>query len=371
MVPWGSLEVLHIAQRVTSGLSLIGSSTVCFLFFYLRWWESSTHHVILFYISLADIVYSTTFLIGPMAFSSADYCTFQGWKAHMFGLAIQIWCTFLGLNLLLQMKFFWDDRRCRATVVKYHAIAWGIPFILATIPAAQNFMVPLGTFCWIKSEEPGWRFWTLYIPLWINFGINFYIIFKIIRLLRQVLASLPEGMSSADKIKGHYRFVTCQTLMFVFAGMICWSVSTINRILQAFGVHDQDIPFEMFFFQGLLLPLQGIFNLLVYVAPVHLQQFCCHKGDRDNEKTVATDNYSFQDFPNLEEAIPELEVSESTYEEVEDDSKERHSTNPKRTVTMQKFRRHYESMTFYDGPGRLGVEIVRQRLSARPSLQKL
>jgi len=366
MALWGSLKVLHIAQRVTSGLSLIGSSFVCFLYFYLRWWECSTHHVILFYISMADILFSTTFLIGPMAFSSVDYCTFQGWRFHFFGLATQIWCTFLGLNLLLQMKFFWDDSQCRAAMAKYHAIAWGIPFILATIPTARHVMEPLGTWCWIKLEEPGWRFWTLYIPLWINFGINFYIIFKIVRLLRQVLASLPGDMCKADKIKRHFRFITCQTLMFVFAGMICWSISTINRILQAFG--DDNIPFEMYFFQGLLLPVQGIFNLFVYVAPVHLQKLCCDMGHRDNEKTVSPENFSFSICANLE--ISELMVSESDMN-VDDDSDKRPSTSTKRSSTFQKFRMLDKSMTFYEGPGRLAVNVVRNRLSTIQSLQKL
>jgi len=374
MAPWGSYEVLHIAQRVTSGFSVIGSSTVCFLYFYLRWWESSTHHVILFYVSMADILYSTGFLIGPLGFSSPDYCTFEAWKTHMFGLATQIWCTFLGFNLLLQMKFFWDDKKCRAEMPKYHAIAWGIPFILATLPASKELMEPLGTWCWIKPEEPGWRLWTLYFPLWINFAINFYVIFMILSLLRQVLASLPESMSGADKVKRHYRFITCQTLMFVVAGMVCWFVSTINRVLQAFGV--EDIPYEMFFFQGLLLPVQGIFNLFVYVAPVHLQKFFCNSGYGDNEKTVAMENYSSPVCEDMEEDIPEVEIPESEIYTEDDsnmpegDDRACQSTIA-RSSTFQKFRRINKSMSFYEGPGRIAADVVRKRLSTTQSLKKL
>jgi len=369
MPPWGSFEVLHIAQRVTSGFSLIGSSTVCFLYFYLKWWESSTHHVILFYISVADILFSTTFLIGPMAFSSADWCTFQGWKVHMFGLATQIWCTFLGLNLLLQMKFYWKDWKCRELMVKYHAIAWGIPFILSTVPAAQDFMVPLGTWCWITSDEPNWRLWAMYVPLWINFGINACVIYMIIRLFRQVLACLPEGMDNIDKVKRHYRFITFQTLMFVLGGMFCWFVSTISRVLQAFRVDE--IPFEIYFFQGLLLPVQGIFNLLVYVAPVHLQKFCCNAVyNSSNEKTVSTENYSFPVCADLGDDIPEVQLTVNEIFEDDYNDKPRYdqrlgsrSTNLTRSSTFQKFRRLNKSMSFYDGPGLITVDIVRETLS--------
>jgi len=373
MPEWGSLKVLHIAQRVTSVLSLVGSSTVCFLYFYLRWWESSTHHVILFYISIADILFSTTFLIGPMAFSSDAWCTFQGWKAHAFGLATQIWCTFLGLNLLLQMRFYWKDQKCRELMVRYHAIAWGIPFILATLPAAQDFMVPLGTWCWITSDEPSWRLWSLYVPLWINFGINLCIIFMIIRLLRQVLLCLPEDMHNVDKVKRHYRFITFQTLMFVLGGMVCWCVSTISRVMQAFSVDE--IPFEIYFFQGLFLPWQGIFNLVVYVAPVHLQNFCCNAVYSNNEKTVSTENYSFPVCAAMGNDIPEVELAAN--ETFEDDYNDNHSfdqrlgsrsTNLRRSSTFQKFRRLNKSMGFYDGPGQIPVHIVCETLSAPPRI---
>jgi len=282
----------------------------------------------------------------------------------MFGLATQIWCTFLGLNLLLQMKFYWKDYQCRGLMPKYHVIAWGIPFILATLPAAQDFMEPLGTWCWIKSEERGWRLWALYVPLWINFGINFGIICMIIRLLRKVLASLPKGVINVDKVKRHYRFVTCQTLMFVFAGMVCWSVSTISQVMQAFGVDD--IPYEMNFFQGLLQPAQGIFNLLVYVAPVHLQKFCCLSVYSDHGKVVCTKNCSFPVSAGIGDDIPEVELAAHYIYEDDDHDKPKidqrlksRSTNLKRSSTsFQKFLRVNESMSFYDGPGRILDDIL-------------
>jgi len=280
----------------------------------------------------------------------------------MFGLATQIWCTFLGVNLLLQMKFFWKDDQCREVMPKYHAIAWGIPFILATLPAAQDFMVPLGTWCWITPEKPGWRLWAMYAPLWINFGINICIICMIIRFLRKVLRSLPEGMIDVDKMKRHYRFITCWTLMFATAGMVCWSISTIIRIMQAFGVDD--IPFELYFFQALLLPGQGIFNLLVYVVPVYLQKFCCQSVYSD------TKDHPIPACEEMGDDIPEVEFSTYNMSKSDDSDKPKidhqvrnRYSNLKRATTFQQFQMVNKRITFYDGPGRIPVDIVRRGLS--------
>merc|ERR550534_1013141 len=70
--------------------------------------------------------------------------------------------------------------------------------------------------------------------------------------------------------------------------MVCWSISTIDRIWQAFK--NSDVPFEMYFFQSLLLPAQGIFNLLVYVAPSQLRKCCSNQSY--GEGVIATNTSS-------------------------------------------------------------------------------
>jgi len=349
MGQWGSLEVIEIAQRVISSCSIIGSSIVCFLFFYLRWWNSSTHHVILFYISISDICYSLTFIIGPWVLNSDTWCTFQGWLGHMFGLATQMWLTILGFNLWLQMKFYWKDKRCRRMMRYYHGIVWGIPFVLSILPVIWDIMVPLGTWCWIKSEETGWRL-TLYIPMWINFGFNLCIITMVIRLLRWSIATVPIDMQNASKIKRHYRFVTCQTLMFVGAGMFCWSMSTIIRVSQA--IHDYETPYEMLFLQATFLPFQGIFNLLVYVAPTLRHNFCCdRRRDRQLTSTSTTSQNQGTELPGV--GVSASKTSEDYWGMLS-------SPRLSRSSAFQKFRAMNESMSFFDGAGRHAIDIIRR-----------
>jgi len=357
MGQWGSLEI-EIAQRVISSCSIVGSSIVCLLFFYLRWWNFSTHHVILFYVSISDILFSSIFIIGPWVLNYHTWCTFQGWLGQMFGLATQMWCTVLTLNLWLQMKFYWKDSRCRGMMLYYHCFNWGVPFVLSILPVILDIIGPFGTFCWIKSEESGWRL-TLYIPMWINFGFNLCIITMVIRLLRWSMASLRKDLEYAS-IKWHFSFVTCQTLMFVVPGMFCWSLSTIIRVSQE--IQDYEVPYEMSFLQATFLPSQGIFNLLVYVAPSLRHNF---RRKRNNEK-VST---SMNSVRPQNQRIDLLEVDVCATKEgasPEDYVGWLSSSGLSQTSFYHNFCAMNESMTFFDGPSRNAIEMIQRE---KPSIR--
>jgi len=345
---WNNLELLWFVQRFTSACSLIGSCTVCWLFYYFKWWNASTHYVILICVSISDIFWSLSVFWGPWTFDSRAWCTIQGWMGHMFGLSGQLWCTLLGVNLYLQMNFMWQERRCRQLIPYYHAFAWGVPFILATIPAAQDFMVPLSVWCWISTDQYLWQLWGMYVPLWLNFIVNLYIIIQIIRILRRVIADIPEDMDKASEIKAHYKFITCHTLMFVFAGMFCWGVYLFSAFWQvannAVGVY---LPYTLWFVIVLLIPLQGLVNLLVYVAPSHLRNWCWRKNKMRSSEKRKTRN-TRKKFQNTKTAI-EVDMVKVSLEDEEFQSDEESSVNLGDTLTQ------FERMTFYGGPGEHGI----------------
>jgi len=350
MVPWGGQEALNIAQRVTSGLSIFGSGTVCLLYLYLKWWNFSTHHVLLFWISISDIIFSLAVFTGPWFFEYPTLCTIQGWACHVFGLSTQIWCTIVGLNLWLQMHFYWKDNRCRTLMPNYHAFAWGIPLILGTIPAVQHFMMPFETLCYVKPSKKIWRMCTLGIPLWIIFFCNLCIILLNVRLVRRIIASLPENIKEGSKIKQHYRFVACQTLMFVFVGMFCWILSTSRFIY--YLVQDQDVQYEWKFFGTLMLPGQGIFNLLIYVVPSK-QCKCCGAepegcGDQDTLSEIGSNRKS-EDEMEMGEIIEDKIYLEHV--EIYGISNLSLSLSFKRSSTFKRFKTSNERMSFYDGLG--------------------
>jgi len=243
----------------------------------------------------------------------------------------------------------------------YHAFAWGIPLILATIPAAQDLIAPTGIWC-MMNVEPYWmRILTGYIPMWVIVVCTVCIITMIIRLLHKVIASIPENMDNASKIKRHYRFVTCHTLMFVVGGFLSFSYFLILGVWEVrHGPDITDVPNEILFLGVLILPLQGFVNLLVYVAPSQLHNLCCQKGYGEEMKSTGIDNYTC-----LENELPAVELMmnklDSDNRELDEDDE---PSTIGRSSNFRRFQKRNERMSFCEGPGRSAVGILRKILSA-------
>jgi len=69
--------------------------------------------------------------------------------------------------------------------------------------------------------------------------------------------------------------------LIVMALFVCWFVPMINRIQ---NYADPDNPvFWLFCMHGALQPLQGLFNILIYLSP-SLQKMCCGSAKIKYEK---------------------------------------------------------------------------------------
>jgi len=347
-----SERTVWIIYRIIAACSAIASGCVCFLFFKLRWWTYSTHHVILFSISVADIIYSTTILVGPSVSESSKWCQIHGWVLHSSGAASQIWCATLGLNLWLQMKYFWNDSMCRKMMPWYHVFAWGVPLTIVAIPACLGSMTQYGGGCVVDVEEISVRIWTVYIPIWVVFVFNWFMITKIVLLLYRIMATIPENMDNASKIKRHYKFVTCQTIMFIFAGLSCWGI-------YLFSFKFWNLPKGLFLLHIMLNPLQGLVNLLVYVSPPWLHKCCC--TNRINEETTSKEDA----FSNLEKDIKAVETvmakGKTGVDDIESDEVEESSTIG--SLNWKDFRLASKRMSFYEGSGKQVIDIVRRKLT--------
>jgi len=141
--------------------------------------------------------------------------------------------------------------------------------------------------------------------------------------------------------------------MFVVAGMFCWSMPTLIRILEAIPV--KDIPYEILFLQAMLLPNQGTFDLLVYVAPALLYDCCCNTGH--GEVLVSSTSYISLN--------PGTKLSEpNVYANLDEPISV--SFERKQTSVFQKFRAVNATMSFFDGHGRLALSsTMRERLSIK------
>jgi len=259
---------LLVTARVSAICSILGSGGCIFLFLYLQWWKVSTHHIIVFHMSCADILYSSFVVVGTYAFGKTGLCNFQGWILQFCGQVSQMWCTLVGINLLLQMALYWKDRRCREMLRWYYLFVYGIGLTTASVVAAQGRITELGTWCWVGPNWPWDRMAYFYIPLWLCFALNLIIVTLIVRALGRAMKKIPKDWNDRAVITRHYRWLTLHTSMFVLVGMVIWLPGTVYRIWQ---IKEETPPYELLFLQKVLLPAQGFFNFLVYVAPIWLR----------------------------------------------------------------------------------------------------
>jgi len=303
---WGSKEALTIASMVAAIASFLGSCGVIGLFLYFKWWKSSTHHFLLLYISVSDILFSGMMIVGSRAFGNSYFCQFQGFILQACGQACQAWCCTVGINLLLQIMYYWNDYQCRKLVKYWHFIIWTWSLTSAIIPVALiGGYEELETWCWVGADYPHYRMGLYYYPIWIMILINMAVIFAIVKTLMKLIKNLPSSDPiEKRKMRNRFRFVVFQTTMFVMVGIIIWTPGSINRIWQ-FASSDNKSPYTISFLHSLFTPSQGFLNFLIYVFPLQAQSCCFFiwKIGRQEEMRDSTDLESLREIQAQKEPI--------------------------------------------------------------------
>ena len=136
-------------------------------------------------------------------------------------------------------------------------------FIISLILSLIPFMVPNHDLdstisygpvdkvkCWITHEKL--RIACFYVPLWLIIIVNCSVMIIFMRGLNlDVFNTLHD--------RYHTRFT-----MFPLIMMVCYFISSIRRIIQAFTDDAHDGGFGLEIAMYILMPLQGLFNTIVY-----------------------------------------------------------------------------------------------------------
>ena len=147
--------------------------------------------------------------------------------------------------------------------VIYNRKMFIVVFITCLILALIPFMVPNDdrgsdtsygpvdqVKCWITHEQL--RIYCFYVPLWVIIIVNLcvFIIFK-------------RGLNLEVFNTLHDRYQTRFT-MFPLIMMVCYIISSVRRIIQAITDNNYDGGVVLEIFMYILMPLQGLFNTIVY-----------------------------------------------------------------------------------------------------------
>ncbi len=80
--------------------------------------------------------------------------------------SVLVWVCCMTVNLYQNVV---QSRATETWERRYHAAAWGFPFLIALVPFMAHQYGPAGAWCWIVDSS--WRFSLWYIPLFVLIAI--------------------------------------------------------------------------------------------------------------------------------------------------------------------------------------------------------
>jgi hypothetical protein len=332
---------LAVAPKIPALLSMIGSSYIIYTVASDAKKRKKIYHRIMFSLSCCDFVTSIIFFLGtwmiprgtvgqfgPVYGASGNHgtCVASGFLTQ-FVVSSPLYNATLSLYYLLMVRYNWKER----DLVKIEPIIHGIPICFglgtAIAAAALNVYGSVDWLCWINPNPPQsntkiyqWSF--LFGPLFfcvIFVTTAMILLYRAMRKRERVVekyafessmninasfaaASNPRRSTALtkNKTKGKTKCSTeiaVQGILYVGGFYICWFFPTLQRIIELTQETRKNY-YPLQFLDSFLLPLQGLFNALVYLRPKfqayrkkHPEVSCCRSLFRTTTN-ASTSRYS-------------------------------------------------------------------------------
>jgi hypothetical protein len=299
-----AVDLYTIPQQITlvftsllSGLvSLLGSLTVAYIVWRDRHKKLKfVYHRILFGLSLIDCIASLNFAFGflvvPKGFfwgahGNIASCEASGFLNTFF--ASQIPYNFgLALYYLLIVRYGKTQEFVACYVEPYiHILALSVPMGITLWALYTNGLNPLpilGGWCAIAAFPPlcnaaagectrglmhratvSAMLFGVLLPSFIGIAI---IMVMIIRHVRGRIAAVVRYRTQ-PRLDQTARQTVTQALLYIVASLLPNAILLVNHVLNyVFPTHQVTLRFVVSFLIKLILPLQGLFNLIIYVRP--------------------------------------------------------------------------------------------------------
>jgi len=292
------LKAIAIAPKVPAFLSVLGSAFIVLHVFYARQGKRSTHHRLLMGMSVCDAIVSLVFFLGtwPMprgspfswgAVGTQGTCNFQGFFAQ-FGLSVPIYNGSLSFYYLFKIRFGWTARFIEE---KAEPILHFVPFLVGIATAIAGLVLqlynndswecyisPLPLDCkesWknggettcIRGDNASLYRWMFYgAELWLAIVlviINMFLVYR--SVLRHEVSSQRFDVTTDVRRFRHSKRVAVQGYWYCGAFLFTWLFPTITRVIQL--VNPAGAPFALLLLNALFVPIQGLFNFIVYIHP--------------------------------------------------------------------------------------------------------
>lgn len=176
----------------------------------------------------------------------------------------------LSLYYLLMIRFGWREDRLKRIEPIIHGLT--ISFALGTAIAgvALNLYGSVEWLCWVTPQENTWlyRWLFLFVPLWFCVAFVSVVMRVLWWKVRQREQAVGRFSTTAvQRMWGSQKKSTeiaVQGMLYIVSMYITWLFPSLQRVIELVAGKNY---FVLQFFDAALLPLQGLFNALIYIRP--------------------------------------------------------------------------------------------------------
>lgn len=293
--------ILAIIPKIMSIPSLLGSLWIVFeVLIDQRKRKITPYHRIMVGLSVADIIFSLWLFVGTwavpkgtpgVAYATGNEmsCDVQGFLIQFGGSASTLYNASLALYFLLVIRYNLSEKKVAKVEKWIHFVTLGFSLATAIVCEAMNLYHASITWCWIAPDpdedcfayedfheclhrDNSWlyRYAFRYIPIYLSvFGAVVCMILvylKVRRTEERISAYEPRGSSGSSDHSSNAksRKVRAQAMWYVLAFFLTYIPFLANRIEEQISGSTH---FPLKVIGMLLLPSQGMLNVLVYLRP--------------------------------------------------------------------------------------------------------
>jgi len=262
---------------ITSSLSIMGSCLIFISYLGLRSRGDTlsnatfdktsnaapTEVVLLLSVSLADFISAFTKLTTSSSsvhdrdwlIQKTKFCAVMGFAEQFGTLATALWtlCIAIYLYRIIILK-----RGSEGWLLGFQMLAWGLPFLTATIALFLGFNGSSGMWCWIL---PKWAQWSFFYIIVCFVFVAIAVIY--VRIFYHVRNNSFGTMS--DKMRRRQRTTYMRLMFFPLAFLLTWAGSLVWRLdelVRRSGASKEH--YELFVYTSLSLPSQGWLNAIAW-----------------------------------------------------------------------------------------------------------
>jgi hypothetical protein len=304
-------KAVAIAPKFTAAASAIGSLTICYLIV-RKPTKRRTYHRLVLGMSLCDVFASTAwfFTTWPIprgtlgvfgAVGTQQTCSAQAFFAQ-FSLSTVMYNASLSVYYVLVICRGWKDDEIVKLEPFFHAysISWGLGTAIASL--SLTLFNQVGWDCWIGAYPLGckeswknngvttctrgdngslfqWAFY--YVPLWLTITLVtafmclvYWTVWKQERTMLKYKSRVNGAAAVvANEYESNSRKIAKQAAYYVGAFYAAWFFPTIFRLVLVTG---GKVHFALLFLTALIVPIQGLLNLIVFLRPkyIHYRKNC-------------------------------------------------------------------------------------------------